>query len=310
MHRMHMIDAQTAMAFAVSQATKIHTTVYQKKYSDIYYRGLVPVNTEGPEWIKSITYFSMDEVGQAKWMSGSADDIPLVDMTQSSTETTVSMAGIGYGWSLEELSQAQLLGFPLNDRKAKMARRASEEHINRVAFAGDARKGFYGVINQPGITVVDVSGGTAWSAKSPDAILADVNGLLQGQFDATRGMEMSDTLLLPFSVLHDIGTRRLSDYTEKTILQWIMENNVFKMTTGRNLTIRGQFDLETAGDGGVTRAVAYRNDEEVFRLNMPMPFKFLPVWQSGPMRWEVPGIFRLGGVDVSIPEAMRYLDGV
>lgn len=312
---MNLIDAQTAMSFAVQQATLIHPRVYEKVYGNIDYRGLVPVDTTGPEWLKSVTYFSTDALGQADWVSGSADDIPLVDLNQSKTETNVAMAGIGYGWTLEELSQAQLLGFPLTDRKAKMARRASEEHIDKMAFSGDTRLGYYGIINHPSVAVIDAAAtgtgsSTFWKDKTPDQILADINSMLAGQFTNSRGAEMVDTLLLPYSVLHDIGTRRLSDYDTTTILEWIKSNNVFTMQTGRALTIRGRFDFNTAGDGGTTRMVAYRNDEEVFRLNMPMPYRFLPVWQSGPMRWEVPGIFRLGGVDVSLPEAMRYMDGI
>jgi hypothetical protein len=43
---------------------------------------------------------------------------------------------------------------------------------------------------------------------------------------------------------------------------------------------------------------------------MPMPHRFLPIWQTGPIQFEVPGIFRLGGVDLRLPKAMRYLDAI
>jgi hypothetical protein len=56
--------------------------------------------------------------------------------------------------------------------------------------------------------------------------------------------------------------------------------------------------------------VAYRRDPSVVKMYMPMPFRFLPVWQTGPIIFEVPGIFRLGGVDVRRPKAMRYVDGI
>ena len=41
-----------------------------------------------------------------------------------------------------------------------------------------------------------------------------------------------------------------------------------------------------------------------------MPHRFLPVYQAGPIRWEVPGIFRLGGVDVRQPLLFSYTDGI
>jgi hypothetical protein len=310
-----MMDAQVALAYAVSQASRIHPTVYQKKYAPIRYRGLVPVDTTGPEWIKSITYFSMDQVGQAEWMNAAADDVPHVELLSDRTQTEVHMAAIGYGWNIEELAQAQMLGVDLSNRKAMAARRASEEKIDAVAFAGAPEKGLYGIINQPNVTATDAAAtgsgsATEWDTKTPDAMLGDVNGILTGQFITTQQAEMADTLLLPYTQMHYIGTKRISEYSEKTVLDWIRTNNVYTMETGQPLTIRGLRELEGQGDGGTDRMVAYRNDVEVLRLNMPMPFRFFPVWQAGPFRYEVPGAFRIGGVDVSLPQAMRYLDGI
>jgi len=48
----------------------------------------------------------------------------------------------------------------------------------------------------------------------------------------------------------------------------------------------------------------------VLKMHIPMPFRFLPAWQTGPMKFDVPGIFRVGGVDIRRPKAVRYLDGI
>ncbi len=309
------MDAQVGMAFAVSQASRINATVYQARYPSIRYRGLVPVDTTGPEWVKSITYFSLDGVGQADWMNAGADDVPRAELVRAKTETTVSMAAIGYGWNLEELAQAQMLSINLSDRKGQAARRASEEFIDQVAFFGDVTKGFYGITNQPGVTAGEVAAtgtgsATEWATKTPGQIMGDVNAILSGVFVDSSTVELAGVLLLPYRQMHEIGTRQLSENTETTILEWLRTNNVYTMETGQPLTIRAIRGLETAGAGGSARMVAYRNDEEVLRLNMPMPFRFFPVWQTGPFRFEVPGAFRIGGVDVSLPGAMRYADGL
>ncbi|TIW82270.1 MAG: DUF2184 domain-containing protein, partial [Mesorhizobium sp.] len=109
-----MQDAQqVAMSFLIRQATLIEPTVYAMRYQDIQYPTLVPVDTSAPEWIQSVTYFSMDSVGQAQWFNGNAHDVPKVELTREKYETTVSMAAIGYGYNLEELGTAQLLGMNL-----------------------------------------------------------------------------------------------------------------------------------------------------------------------------------------------------
>jgi hypothetical protein len=56
--------------------------------------------------------------------------------------------------------------------------------------------------------------------------------------------------------------------------------------------------------------VAYKNDGEYVKLHLPMPHRFLPVWQDGPLNYSVPGIFRTGGVELLTTVAMRYLDQI
>jgi hypothetical protein len=56
--------------------------------------------------------------------------------------------------------------------------------------------------------------------------------------------------------------------------------------------------------------VVYANREDVVKTLLPMPHRFMPVFQDGPIHFEVPGLFRTGGVDVLRPSAFRYLDGI
>lgn len=312
-----MQDAQqVAMSFLIRQASLIEPTVYAIRYQDIQYPALIPVDTSAPEWIQSVTYFSMDSVGQAAWFNGNAHDVPKVELTREKFETTVSLAAIGYGYTLEELGTAQLLGMNLSADKASAARRVAEEKIDQVAFAGDAAKGFTGLVNAatPTATTAPADGtgsATTFASKTPDQVLRDINGQLTGIFTGTLGAEMADTLLLPYSVLLDLSTRRIDTVNQTTILEWVERNNIYTRTTGQPLMIRGVFGyLDTAGAGSTKRMVAYRRSPEVLKLHLPMPFRFLPAWQTGPIKFDVPGIFRMGGVDIRRPKSVRYLDGI
>lgn len=317
MNKHIMQDAQqVALSFLIRQASLIEPNVYAIRYQDIQYSSLIPVDTSAPEWIQSVTYFSMDSVGRAEWFHGNAHDVPKVELTREKFETSVSMAAIGYGYTLEELGTAQLLGMNLTSDKASAARRVAEEKIDGVAFVGDAAKGFTGLVNASGPTATtapaDGTGSaTNFASKTPDQILRDINGQLTGIFVGTLGVEMADTLLLPYSVLLDLSTRRIDAVNQTTILEWIEKNNIYTRTTGQPLIIRGVFGyLDTAGASSTKRMVAYRRSPEVLKMHIPMPFRFLPVWQTGPMRFDVPGIFRLGGVDIRRPKSVRYLDGI
>lgn len=303
---------QANLGFVMSQIATIEPTVYAIKYPDIRYRGIIPIETTGNPWSKTVAYVSMDGVGKARWIADKSSDIPVVGVTMDKGETTIQMAGIGYDYGIEEVAQARMLGIPLEATKASLARRVSEEMIDRVALDGDALKGFSGLFNYPGVTSASVPNGAGgsplWTSKTGDEALADVNAVLSGVYSATNYTSIADTLLMSLDRQNHLASKRLGD-TGETVLSFLKRANVYTATTGQPLTIRGLRGLETAGAGGTQRMIAYRNSPEVLKMHVPMPHRFLDVQVQG-LRYVVPGIFRLGGLDVRLPKEVRYADGL
>jgi len=308
---MKAFDAQAAFGFLVSQTTHIEREVYQIKYADIQYPSLVPVDFSAHPFAKTVTYYSMNKAGEAKWLNGNSDDIPMVDTEHTQFETAVYTAGIGYGYGYEELKQAQMLGIPLTSDKGTAARRAYEEMVDRIALEGDTTKGFAGGLFNYNTVVATPATNGDWGSTgiTPDEIIADVNDALTTVQVATNNVVLADTLIMPYSKWNLVASTRLTD-TGNTILSFIRANNVYTAQTGQPLTIRAARKLDTAGVSGATRMVAYRRAPEVLKLHIPMPLQYLPVWQSGPLRWDVPGLFRLGGLDIRLPSEVSYIDGI
>jgi hypothetical protein len=312
----YFADAQQALAFMVRQASSIETTVYQTQYPDIQYPGLIPVDTSANEWAKSVTFFSVDKVGQADWFHHSANDMRLADIQRSKFEKGIEMAAIGYRYSLEEVGQAMMIpGLNLTAERADAARRAYEEFVDRVAFTGDTAKGWTGLINDPNATRTDaLADGTSssrlWSAKTGDQVARDFNSVLTGIYTDSLTVEMADTVLLPIARYTYLANTRMGTNTDTTLLEWLQKHNVVSSQSGVPLTIRSVRGLDTAGASSTARMVAYRRDPQVVKLHLPMPHRFLQVWQTGPLVFDVPGIFRLGGVEIRRPGAVRYLDGI
>ncbi|MDY8108264.1 major capsid family protein [Fulvimarina sp. 2208YS6-2-32] len=300
---------QSNLGFVTSQTAYVETQVYQTRYAAIRYTGLIPVDYSAPEWIKTVDYYSMDVAGKAEWLADRANDIPVVGMQHDKQSTQVYMAGIGYDYGLEEINQARMLGIPLESTKADTARLAYERMVDRIAFSGDAAKGFNGLFDYPGITIDgDLTG--SWETATEDQILADVNELLEGVAADTNEVAMADTLLLPPSKTRYIGSRRLGDGNGSlTIRAYLEQNNSYTAETGQPLTIRSLRGLETAGAGGTTRMIAYRNAPEVMKMHIPMRHRFLPVQIVG-LTYKIPGIFRLGGLDIRLTKEVRYGDGI
>jgi hypothetical protein len=311
----YFVDSQQALAFLTSQASYIEPQVVEVQYPDIQYPDIIPVDTSADEWAKSVTYFSTNKVGKADWFHARGVDLNVADVERSKTEVGIEMAEIGYRYDLEELGQAMRIpGNNLSADRAVAARRAYEEFVDNVALRGDTRKNFSGILNYPGISHALVANdGTglspAWKDKDADLILRDVNDVLTGVYSDSLQVEMADTVLLPVASMTLIATKRIPN-TTMTVLQFLLTNNVYSHVTGQQLTIRAVRGLETAGEGSTGRMVAYRRDPQVLKMHIPMTHRFLPPFQTAPLVFDIPGVFRLAGLEVRRPGAVRYADGI
>lgn len=309
-----LYDAQQALSFLVQQLAYIEPQVYATRYPTIQYPFLIPVDTSAPEWVKTITFYSVDGVGKAQWINHYGKDIPYANDVRSQFNTPVNMAGIGYEYTLEEINQARMIpGMNLTADRAGYARQAYEEFVDGVMMRGDTDVGYNGLINYPGITTVPAPVGVStfadWPRKTPDEILADINSLLAGIYTGTNTVEWANTVLLPIDRLLYISNLRLTDLSETTVLTYVLRNNAYTAVTGQALTFRGVRGLENAGAGATHRMIAYRRAPDVLKAHIPMPHRFLTPQQII-LIFKVPGIFRLGGLDIRLPGAVRYMDGI
>jgi hypothetical protein len=319
---MYMNDAQQAtFGFVYNQSLAINTRVYETKFPDLDFSRLVFVDSSAPEYSPGLVTFISSTVGQADWYSGAAKDVKKADVTRDRVETRFHMASVGYGFNIEEAGQAQLMGMNLDSSKALAARRAYIEFMWNVTLTGDTTKGLAGLISQSGVTTgtapADGTGSvTTWFdtagtlTKTPTQILRDFNNVILGIFTGTLTVEMADTVLLPYSTEAFLGATPMSSTNSETVISFIERNNVYTRRTGLPLTIRGELGLDTAGASSTKRMVAYSNREDVVKLHLPMPHRFLPVATADSVHFDVPGIFRTGGVEVLRPGAFRYLDGI
>lgn len=305
-----LYDAQANLGFVISQTSHIERQVQEVAYEGLVYADLIPVSTEAHPFAKTVTYFYMDKAGQADWINGNSNDIPVVGLNMSKEEEPIYTAAIGYNVGFEEVGQARMLGYNLTAEHAITAARVAEEMCDRVALIGDTGKGLKGLLNNNTIDSVAFPAGagstTSFETMTPDEILTRVNSLLSGMVTGTRGIENADTLLMPLSTFTHLSTRRLTD-TNMTVLAFIRANNVYTALTGRPLDIRGLTDLETIASGS-KRMIAYRRSPDVLKFHLPMPHQFLPPQVSG-LNVIVPGVMRMGGTNIRRPKAVRYATG-
>lgn len=317
MREINFHDAQQALGFIAPQLLRIETGLYEIRYPRFAFEDLMFVNTEGDMWDAGTVFYAGDIAGKAEWLTSRAFDMPMADISQTQFLNENHLAGIGYEWSLAELKRAAKLGTDLSSRKARAAKLVAQQMKYVIAIRGNAEKNKTGLINDPnvpnGLVTADGAGGgggqTEWEYKTPDQIVRDFNELIYAPLNATNDTHMADTVLLPTSTVQYINGVRIGSGAD-TLRKYVAENNAYTLETGRPLTIKSSRELETAGASASKRAVAYDRSQEVVQYHLPGDHEFLPAFQKSSMTWEVGGIMNIGGVEIRIPKAMVYRDGI
>jgi len=319
-----MINDQQSLTFVAGEAYRINAQMYETKYPDWDFGKLVFVDTTGPAWSPGVVTYTSDFTGAAKWMSGYAKDVPMADVSTARELKKFHLAAIGYQYNIEEVNAVIQHGGRLEDRRARAARLTYMKYMFDITLRGDTEKGLTGLINYTGVNATAAPADGTGSArhwvnnsgvgtKTPSQISRDINLLLTGIANATYGVEMADTLLMPLEAFNYLASTQYSATNAETVLQFIMRANAYTAMTGRPLTVRVVRELRTASTATVVgggRLVAYKNDPEYVKLHLPMPHQFLEPYRDGPLNWAIPGIFRTGGVEMLTVGTIRYLDGI
>lgn len=317
MREINFHDAQQALGFINPQLLRIETGLYEIRYPRFAFEELMFVNTEGDMWDIGTIFYAGDIAGKAEWLTSRGFDMPFADISQAQFLNENHLAGIGYEWSLGELKRAAKLGTDLSARKARAAKLVAQQMKYGIAIRGSTEKNKTGLINDANVPTGNVAadgaggggGQTEWEYKTPDQVVRDFNELIYAPLNATNDAHMADTVLLPTSTVQYVNGLRIGDGSD-TLRKYIAENNAYTLETGQRLTIKSSRELETAGASGSKRAVAYDRSQEVVQYHLPGDHEFLPAFQKSSMTWEIGGIMNIGGVEIRLPKAMVYRDGL
>jgi len=306
---MFIYDAATGLAFLLSQLTHIESKMYEKKYKAITYPMIVPVSNEAGEWAESVTYFFMDGAAVAKFVGTKSLNVPIAEIGTDKITVPVELGATGYEYSDEELRQAIQLKRALPQLKSNTARRAYEELAQRVAMSGDTTHNLPGFINNTNVTaatVVNPGGGTEWVNKTPNQILFDINDFMGDIFVDTLQVEKPNTLLLPTAQWNYLAGTPRSDNSDTTLLAWLIANSPYLSS---DADIIPATELAGAGSGPSDRMMAYDKDMDKVVFHIPMPLRFTEPQRKG-RGFEVPGEFKLSGIEFRYPGSARYADGI
>ena len=295
-----------ALAFLQSQLTHLTARVFEKKFAAIIYPELMPVTNEASEFAESITTHFLDGFTSGEFVGSGGDDIPFSRVAMDRDIIPVRYGGIGFEYSIDELRVSQALNRDLSILSAERARRGFEEHAQRVAFFGNAAAGLEGLFNHTAVATGAASATLPTAlGTSGDAVAAIFNEAIDDIIETTKEIEIPDTVLLPSASFNLLAANRLDTAgSPVTILQYLRTNNNATARTGQPLTIRPIAHLDAED-----KMVVYSSSEEVMAYHIPMELRFLPP-QPRNLMIRVPGEYKLAGLELRFPGAVRYRTGV
>lgn len=294
-------DANESIFFA-RQLEHIRSRTYDIERPKLSAWTLFPVDTSVPAGAKTITYRQYDAVGSAKIIANYADDLPRADVKASETLVKVKDLGDSYGYNIAEMRASEATGANLDVRKATAARRAIDVKVNQMAMVGEPNYGIYGLLNHPNIGTTVLVGG--WAAATGDAILADLNTLVNAVRAQSKGVHNVNMIALPLEQDGLLDTKFVANSGGKTVRQVFNEAR-----PGRPITFVAAPELKDAGTAGAEVIIAAERDPDNFSFEMPMPFNQLP-GQARNLEIVVPCIARVAGLQVYYPLALTRAEGI
>lgn len=295
-------------AYIARQLEFMRQGVLEVQYPELKGARLIPIDIAIDPGAAAYTYQVSDHVGQALVTADLASEPPRADVKGSESTQVIRSIIIAYGYSIQEARAAMFAKTPLVPRKAMAARDIMERTIDDIWFLGHAAMGLKGLLNQSNTTSFTVStsgsGTKAWDAnKTPDEIIADMNGAVNKVVSESKEVFQPDTMLLPLSTFTYISTRRMGDGDASTILQHFLKNSPYVKT------VEATHKLESNAGWTGKRGMVYRKDPNFIAGLLPQPFEQLPP-QATAYELITPCHARTGGVVVYQPKAICYFDEI
>ncbi len=297
------------LGFYISQLAQVEPRIYETKYPNINFQELVPVNSAVPEWVDTVDYISYDAVTMGKFIGANADDLPNVALKAKKDSVPVGYAGNSFEYSLDELRKSQHLNMPIDTTMASAARRGAEEHMQRVAYFGDADRNMFGLFNHPNVTS-DATSALDWNGASVTGkqILDEINGWIGDVWNQGKGVHVPNTMVLAANRWTYLATTMATEYApDKTLLEILQSQNLYTRMTGQQMKIVPRFQLEGAGASGKDRVLIYENNAENLVMYIPM-FWRPTAPQPRNLKIKVPAEYKVSGTEFRYPMSAAYFD--
>lgn len=290
----------------------VRAQTYDIEYPELKARKLIPVDTSVDPGAETVSYQQWDSYGMAEIIANYADDLSMVDTLAEKFTSNVQSLGKGYQYSIQDLRRAAMSGNQLDQRRARVCRKAVELGIDNIAAVGNAKGRLKGFVNHPNVTILaTATDGTSarWVTgravpKSPELIKRDMHAAITEIWTTTKQVHTANTIVLSTTEYGHISQAQVGVENQMTILESFTKNN----PNVKNVDFWYKLDTADAAGTG-PRMITYDRSPDVLQLVIPQEFEQFPP-QARNLAFIVPAHARIGGVTMYYPLAVNYTDGL
>ncbi len=243
-----------------------------------------------------------------------ANDIPVIQADLSKQVARTFNFAEYMSFSTMEMEKMRQVGRDPETFLNKGIRLHCDKVIDRSVYRGFSKLNSTGLINNPTVTraaaAAGTSGATQWDQKTADEILADINAAISAVWSVNdcSSDALPNHILVPVAQFGALVTRKVSDDSERSILTYVLENNL-SAQQGGDMVISPCKWCTGAGAGSTDRMVVYTNRADRICFNLTQPLRRMDA-EYAAMQVKIPYIAQFSEVRFLYPTTVRYLDGI
>lgn len=271
----------SGQAFLTSELEKRDMMVRTPLTSFTYSRD-IPVRVGGG-WAETVSamqvgYGVTGGSGEGIITGASANGIPMVQADFSKGLYKAHMIALGTRVQWIDMQRGNMTGRNMDSLLRDGLRMTYDKHMDENTYLGFKTYGTTGIVNNPDAVITDAAAtgkesSTKFYDKSPEQILNDINTAILTAWEAAEYDldAVPNHIIMPYKQYNYLATTKVSELAEKTILTFLLENNVAKQN-GSDLFIGATAWCKgAAADGSSDRMVVYCNKERYLAMDELVP---------------------------------------
>lgn len=303
----------SGQAFLESELEKRDMLVRTPLTSYTYTRD-IPIRVGGgwAEYVSAMNvgYGVTGGSGDGVIQAAAVDGIPLVQANFGKDLWKTHLVSVGTRVFWVDMQRGNMTGRNIDTLLRDGLRLTYDKHMDENVYVGFARYGSTGLMNNADVTVT--SAASTFANATPDQILAIINTAILDAWEAS-GYDLDaipNHIVMPYEQYNYIATTRIGQLAEKTILTFLLENNVAKQN-GADLFIGATAWAKGAGAAGVDRMAVYCNKERYVAVDELVPLtRAMTTPNAERFSYDTAYAANVSEVELFYAQTMVYVDGI